>query len=290
MSENTSIEWCHHTFNTHWGCHEVSSGCDNCYARSMANRFGVQWGIDTPRREFGDKHWAEPLKWDRKAAAAGVRHRVFSNSMSDLFDKNAPAGVRERWFELTKATPNLDWLALTKRIGNVPRMLPADWGAGYRNVWLGISVVNQEEAERDIVKLLSMAARVRFLSVEPMLGPVDLSEWMPIENVATTGWRRRTKFGEPDSGLDWVIVGGESGAKARPMHPGWVRDIRDQCVAAGVAFMFKQNGEFASVSEVEGHGAHFTFLDGETVRRVGKKAAGRLLDGVQHDGYPEVTR
>lgn len=279
MSENSTIEWTHHTFNSHWGCHEVSPGCDNCYARTLGHRFGTTWGIDTPRREFGDKHWAEPLKWDRKAAAAGVRHRVFSNSMSDLFDKNAPAGVRERWFELTKATPHLDWLALTKRIGNVPRMLPADWGAGYRNVWIGISVVNQEEADRDVPKLLAVPTRIPFLSMEPLLGPVNLrDEWFWPYGV-----------GGP-YGLHWIIVGGESGHNSRPMNPQWVRDIRDQCAAAGTAFIFKQSGEFASVSEVEGPGDHFTFPDGETVRRVGKKAAGRLLDGVQHDGYPEVTR
>src|SRR2546425_4652271 len=151
MAEHTAIEWANGTFNTHWGCHEVSSGCDNCYAREIARRFGTEWGVDTLRRAFGDKHWEEPLKWNAKAAKAGKRIRVFSNSMSDLFDKNAPEGVRERWFELTKQTPNIDWLMLTKRIGNVAGMLPADWGEGYPNVIPGATIVDQKEADRDIL-------------------------------------------------------------------------------------------------------------------------------------------
>lgn len=222
MSANSSIEWTDHTFNTHWGCNEISPGCDNCYARTLAARFGTPWGVGAPRREFGDKHWNEPLKWDRKAAAAGVRVRVFSNSMSDLFDKNAPAGVRERWFALTKATPSIDWLALTKRIGNVASMLPEDWGDGYANVLLGATLVNREEMLRDGPKLKATPARRRFWSYEPALGPLgDI----------------------PPSLLpDWVICGGESGPGARPFEVSWARSIAQQCRAAGVAFHMKQLG------------------------------------------------
>ena len=304
MSENSSIEWTDHTFNTHWGCHEISPGCDNCYARTLAARFGTPWGVDAPRREFGDKHWNEPLKWDRKAAAAGVRVRVFSNSMSDLFDKNAPAGVRERWFALTKATPNIDWLALTKRIGNVASMLPDDWGGGYPNVWLGATVVNQPEYDRDIGKLLRTPAARHFLSIEPMLGAIDMR----------MGGASMPDYAEhrPLPRLDWVICGGESDRKARPMHPDWAHSLRNQCEAAGVPFMFKQWGEWMPESAMTlaqrmrdcgQFECLFTKLDGSThwidpedhtpfdasdVRmvKVGKKTAGRLLDGRTHDGFP----
>ena len=303
MSENTSVEWATHSFNTHWGCHEISDGCTNCYARGMGNRFGVQWGVDTPRREFGDKHWDEPLKWDRKAAAAGEKHYVFSNSMSDLFDKNAPAGVRERWFALTKATPNLIWLALTKRVGNVPSMLPADWGNGYPNVWLGISVVNQPEADRDIPKLERINAAVRFLSMEPLLSAVDLQGHIPIERDRDGSWRRKTKFHE-ESQIHWIIVGGESGTSARPMHPDWAYSLRDQCKAAGVAFFFKQWGSWTSPGQpafgtVKGRVAHIrsdgSFWDPPpddenadclTIVHVGTKAAGRLLGNEVYNEFP----
>ncbi|NPT59702.1 phage Gp37/Gp68 family protein [Paraburkholderia elongata] len=298
MSENSTIEWTDHTFNTHWGCSKIGPGCDRCYAEALAKRFGYGWGDDAPKREFDESHWQDLIRWDRKAASEGVRRRVFTNSMSDLFDKFAPAGVRERHWSYIAQTPNLDHLLLTKRIGNVARMAPPAWlepGCWPKNVWLGATIVDQEEADRDIPKLLAVPARVRFLSMEPLLGSVDLSAHLrvccgsPIEGGSGSDFQPPdppTCCGHFESGIDWVICGGESGHGARPMHPGWARSIRDQCADAGVPFMFKQNGEWVSVSEIAGAGEHYRFSDGATVRRVGKKAAGRTLDGVTHDEFP----
>jgi protein gp37 len=306
MAENSKIEWTHHTFNPWWGCAKVSPGCDHCYAERDAARFmpgKTIWGVDAARREFGDKHWNEPRKWDRKAQAEGVRFRVFAASMADVFDKNAPAGARDRLFALIRETPNLDWLLLTKRIGNAKSMLPADWGDGYSNVWLGASIVNQEEADRDIPKLLAVPARVRWLSMEPLIGPVDLR----FTNGLVHG------CDAADYLVDWVVVGGESGphkigykSVARPMHPDWPRKIRDQCAAAGVPFLFKQWGNWAPHDKPptpgtnNGAGAYIN-IEGRMVSQgeywegraagmshVGKHESGRLLDNVQHDGYPKV--
>jgi protein gp37 len=297
MSENSKIEWTNHTFNPWWGCAKVSPGCDHCYAERDSGRFTpgrVLWGVDAERREFGDKHWNEPRRWDKAAAAAGVRARVFCASMADVFDKNAPDGARERLWQLIKATPHLDWLLLTKRIGNAKGMLPADFNAAnYPNVWLGISVVNQEEADRDIKKLLLIPARLRWLSMEPLLGPVDL---YPSLGPSMVG-------GVDVPALDWVVLGGESGTHARPMHPAWARAVRDQCAAARVPFLYKQWGEWMPTIHEgdkvllkfpEGQPTgpkqpeFYEFADGQGMARVGKRVAGRLLDDVQHDGYPVV--
>ncbi|WP_137884714.1 phage Gp37/Gp68 family protein [Ralstonia sp. 3PA37C10] len=323
MSENSKIEWTHHTFNPWWGCAKVSPGCDNCYAERDANRFSPTanlWGPGAERRVFGDKHWAEPLKWNRKAAAAGTRARVFCASMADVFDKNAPAGARERLFALIKETPHLDWLILTKRIGNAPAMLPADWNSGYSNVWLGASIVNQEEADRDIPKLLAVPARLRFLSMEPLLGPVDISKWLGYcERLDKTGISRRASgehiVCERHCGISWVIVGGESGPGARPvLRPTWVRDLRDQCADASVPFLLKQWGEHVP-GEPSPHPDYPEDVstawrldqagnrwhdpnegsrprsEWEPVKfiKVGKTAAGRHLDGTLYDAFPMVA-
>jgi len=293
MAENSSIEWTHHTFNPWWGCAKVSPGCDNCYAENLANRFSTGiWGPNADRRTFGDKHWNEPLKWNRKAAKEGTRYRVFTASMADVFDKNAPEGARDRLWKLIKDTPSLDWLLLTKRIGNAANMLPDDWGAGYKNVWLGISVVNQEEAYRDIPKLLDTPARLRWLSIEPLLAPLSFGG-MWIEFTDSSIHKNMLEA------INWVVAGGESGKGARPMHPEWARTIRDQCQAAGVPFLFKQWGEWAPESEITVDGSPLSMTwqnnsalhiceGGERVYRVGKKLAGRTLDGKLHDEYPIV--
>ena len=281
MGDKTAIEWTNHTFNPWWGCAKVSPGCDHCYAEAWAKRTGTApWGVDTVRRSFGDKHWNEPLKWNRAAAKADRRARVFCASMADVFDKNAPEGARERLWKLIAATPSLDWQLLTKRISNVPRMVPEHWRGGMRlrNIWLGISVVNQEEADRDIPKLLAIPAHVRFLSCEPLLGPIDLTAHCPPDYAPHL---RADRIG-------WVISGGESGAKARSSLPDWHRALRDQCEAAGVPFLFKQWGEWAPYDRGKTrpdvflqHGALDT-----PIQRFGKKLAGRKLDGRTHDGYP----
>jgi protein gp37 len=287
MSEHSAISWTDATFNPWWGCTKVSPACDHCYAERDAHRFApgrVLWGVGADRRTFGDKHWNEPLRWAKTLPAKlGRRPRVFCASMADVFDKDAPETERHRLWQLIRGTPELDWLLLTKRIGNVPRYMPGDWQAfGLpANVWLGATVVNQEEADRDIPKLLELPARVRFLSIEPMLGPVRIPVW-------------RVDVGRPDPfgiGLHWVIAGGESGPQARPMHPDWPRALRNQCITMGVPFHFKQWGEWA-VARPDHHPTKaphwWTANAGNVVSmvRVGKAAAGRALDGIEHNGFP----
>lgn len=279
MSANSKIEWCHHTFNPWWGCAKVSPGCDHCYAERDAARFDKRtlWGVDAARREFVDKHWNEPLKWDRKARALGVRHRVFCASMADVFDKNAPAGARTRLFQLIAKTTNLDWLILTKRIGNASRMLEevmdelshgiTTWAElPWPHVWLGSSLVNRDEMLRDAPKLKETPAAITFWSYEPALAPLGQ---IPLELMPS-----------------WVICGGESGPHARAMNPRWAREIRDQCQAAGVPFLFKQWGEWAPNWYNDDSGKKIP--SSEWMDRMGKKAAGRLLDGREWNEYPEV--
>ena len=150
MAENTTISWASHTFNPWIGCQKVSDGCSSCYAEAlMDTRFGkVQWGPDGERKLTSDANWRKPLAWNRKAAAAGERPRVFCASLADVFDNKAPEGARERLWQLIADTPNLDWLLLTKRPQNIARMLPYGWGDGWPNVWLGTSTENQEEYDR----------------------------------------------------------------------------------------------------------------------------------------------
>lgn len=221
MAENTSIEWADHTFNPWTGCTKVSPGCDHCYAEGWAKRSGaVRWGAGEPRRRTTDANWRLPLKWNRQAEAEDRRYRVFCASLADVFDNEVPPEWRGELWALVKATPHLDWLLLTKRIGNVQGMAPADGLPP--NVWLGATMVNQAEYDRDVRKLLAVEASVRFLSVEPMLGPI--------------------RGGLDLHGLDWVIVGGESGHHARPIQREWIDSLRAECAAAGVAFFFKQWG------------------------------------------------
>lgn len=246
MAENSKIEWTDHTFNPWEGCQKVGPGCDHCYAEARNARFcggqAVNWGPGAPRRRTSAANWRKPLAWNSDAGAFyaqhGRRQRVFCSSLADVFDNAVDPTWRRDLFDLIELTPNLDWLLLTKRIGNVARMLPThDWAAR-DNVWLGATIVNQVEADRDIPKLLAVPARRRFLSMEPLLGPVDLGRACRLAAFHAT------------EVLDWVIVGGESGPSARPMHPDWVRDLRDQCLAAGVPFMFKQWGEWWPINQM----------------------------------------
>jgi protein gp37 len=288
MAENSKIEWCDHTWNPWWGCTKVSAGCAHCYADTLAHRYGFDiWGRNKGRRMMSENYWKQPLAWDRKAAKDGVRRRVFCASMADVFEgeetmaeeaREPVKAARLRLFNLIMDTPHLDWLLLTKRPENIAAMLPLGWGEGWANVWLGTSVEDQAAADKRIPHLLSVPARVRFLSCEPLLGPVDLDS----EEI---GGLHAPGCGDPtctcgNRGIDWVIVGGESGGGARPMHPEWARSLRDQCTSAGVAFHFKQWGEYTpgitSVDPIQ-YGESF---------RIGKKAAGRVLDGRTWDELP----
>jgi protein gp37 len=227
MGKSTEISWCDHTFNTHWGCMKVSPGCENCYALTLAKRWGHDiWGPakTTARRLFGSKHWGEPFVWDHEAQQAGVRRRVFCNSMADVFEDHPMLPrVREQLWQTIAVTPFLDWLLLTKRPENVAEMMPNRY---WSNVWLGTSTEDQERANERVPLLVRMRDRasVLFLSVEPQLGPVHLAQWL--------------------GNIDWVITGGESGSRHRPFDLAWARHTRDECALAGVAWHFKQFGGF----------------------------------------------
>lgn len=243
MAENSKIEWTDHTFNPWVGCTKISPGCDHCYAERWAKRSGlVEWG--KARRLTSAAAWQKPIKL-HAAIPEGETQLMFCASLADVFDNEVEPMWRHRLFALIRSTPRLNWLLLTKRIGNVKAMLPSDWYTnvpgvskfhGYPNVWLGISVVNQEEAERDIPKLLAIPAAIRFLSCEPLLGPINFNGcWVDHPNPAMhENWLEA---------LDWVIVGGESGHGARPMEPQWAIDLVAQCQAVETAVFMKQGSQ-----------------------------------------------
>lgn len=280
MAENSKIEWTDHTFNPWMGCTKVSPACANCYAeRDFDHRYKkVQWGPSGTRVVTSDANWRKPLQWEREAGSAGVRKRVFCASLADVFEdwegvmrwsdgQEVPGTmnhVRQRLFNLIAVTQNLDWLLLTKRPENIERMWHAvsPHGHYFHNVWLGTSIENQEWADKRLAylhgaKRTGLVSQT-FVSAEPLVGPVILQ--------GEANGKTYNHLGA--GGIDWVITGGESGPNARPCKPEWFRSLRDQC-ADHTAFHFKQWGEFD-----------------ETETRVGKKNAGRLLDGRTHNGLP----
>lgn len=205
-------------------------------------RHFVKWGAGQPRRRTSAANWKLPARWDRKAASLGIRYRVFCSSLADVFDNEVDDAWRGDLWEIVEKTPNLDWLLLTKRIGNVPKMLPSSI-ARLPNVWLGVTVVNQDEADRDIPKLLGVdVAGPRWLSMEPLLEPVSL-DFAFSDEQAYVVERRRAGLPYGRRFVDWTVVGGESGPHARPMLDAWALDLRHQCAAAGVPYFFKQGSE-----------------------------------------------
>ncbi|KPU83975.1 hypothetical protein JI58_06585 [Marinosulfonomonas sp. PRT-SC04] len=335
MTKTTKIQWTDYTVNFWEGCQKVGPGCDNCYAEARDVRFtgGSHWGAGAPRRKV--KNGIPKLRkinQDAEAFKAENGHwpNVFCSSLSDVFDNAVDPEWRREAFTHMVVAPNTRIQLLTKRIGNVEKMTPAIWTSNGWPHWVGlmITVVNQAEADRDIPKLLDLKERLGIpwvgLSIEPMQGPIDLT----LMSLGKRSFPDRRVFpdtidalkGEkvigtetgydriPTAKLDWVICGGESGPKARPMHPDWARALRDQCVAAGAPFFFKQWGEWTSHKpkaggdlggemrkdkvrfvqfnrEPDGH-----FRKGDVImKRVGKAAAGRLLDGREWNEMPEVT-
>lgn len=265
MGDETGITWADRTLNPWTGCTKVSKGCDNCYAETLRARFGHgnEWGPAGVRTRTSAANWDKARRWNRQAAAessmfpTGRRPRVFCASLADVFETRPELGPwRDELFELIAETPNLDWLLLTKRPKFAAEYL-SRWAAEVMvdrplNVWAGVSVETPRELYR-VDAIRRVPAPVRFISAGPLLA--DLGE----VNL---------------DGIGWVICEGESGGKAaRPMNPDWARSLRDQCQAAGVPFHFKQWGE-----------------TGEHGIRVGVKNAGRLLDGVLWDEFPEVVR
>ena len=318
MVKDTGIEWADSTFNPWQGCSKVSPACANCYAMDHVNRYG---GDFLGKRVMtSDGYWKDPLKWNKEAEKSGQMRRVFCASLSDVFEDyqgpivnhkgqrlavwpdgsritidqgdilpHIPGGPRSHWmtmsdarlrlFNLIDSTPNLVWMLLTKRPENIlkmwptwPKGFPSDGSGGHgsgsrylKNVWIGTTVENQEQADKRIPELLKCRdlAPVLFLSCEPLLGPVEFSDVSKRSDCVS-------QLGQPAlNGIGWLICGGESGKNARPMNPQWALSMRDQCKAAGVSFHFKQWGEF----DAEGN-------------RVGKKQAGRLLDGKEWNELP----
>ena len=274
MAETTGIEWAHSTFNGWIGCQKVSAACDFCYAETlMDTRLGrVEWGPGKPRRRTSEAYWRQPYAWNRKAEASGKPWRVFCASLADVFDNAVNPQWRADLWQVIDDTPHLTWMLLTKRPQNIRKMAPADsWP---ENVWLGISAEDQEAFGKRWGALAAEKVGVTFISYEPALG------WL---NVLQGGRLP-----------DWVIAGGESGHNARPAHPDWFRSMQHQCARANIAFLFKQWGEWAPFESTAdlpiGKNAIRTdhFPDGRVGwwARLGKKRAGRLLDGREWNEFP----
>lgn len=272
MGKETGITWTHHTFNPWWGCEKVSPGCAHCYAETWAKRCGhAVWGGKAPRRFFGEKHWNQPLAWNAAAMKAGERRRVFCASMADwLEDREDLTPWLANLLRIIAATPDLDWLLLTKRpesfqsrinraysaAGMGSGAVEPDWiwhwanghGCVPPNVWIGTTVEDQQRAEERIPHLLKIPAKVRFLSCEPMLGPVDLQRMALLPGIGyglanpLQGAMPHVNGGRRGPSLDWVICGGESGGPRRPFQVEWAEELQQQCIRAGVAFFMKQDG------------------------------------------------
>ena len=319
MADKTGIEWTDATWNPITGCTKVSAGCDNCYAETFAERWRgtpghyFEGGFDVQLRP---DRLDLPLRWRRP-------RRIFVNSMSDLFHDQVPDEYIAKVFAVMSVAHQHTFQVLTKRHGRMRSLINSEefhdqmgwhatklhpyWSADdagwpIPNCWLGVSAENQQWADIRIPALLDTPAAVRWVSAEPLLGPLDLSRFLE---------RDEAKYDVP--ALDWVVAGGESGRAARPMHPDWARSLRDQCEAAGAAFLFKQWGEWRPVAPdvpdnrcttdclvpVDGSDAVRIGDVGRgvaapggpwtTMRRAGKKAAGRLLDGREHNGYPQAV-
>ena len=318
MGDKSKIEWTDATWNPIRGCSRVSEGCRNCYAESVAARLsnpgqayeglatmttsGPRW---TGKVQMVPEHLEDPIRWKRP-------RRIFVNSMSDLFHPNVTITQMTDIFEVMAKAPQHVFQVLTKRPDLMMQYVNAEIGVGvaYRlgkqkepgfwplkNVWLGVSVEDQRTAEERIPLLLRTTAAKRFISAEPLLGPINLYNIFGGERsiLSCESYCSNDGCGWPaciGNELHWCIVGGESGHGARPMHPQWARELRDQCRESGIQFFFKQWGEFepshlldTGIVAVHGKGIGHQAV----MKRVGKKAAGRLLDGVEHNEMPAVA-
>jgi protein gp37 len=269
MGENSKIEWTDHTFNPWIGCQHVSPGCDHCYAETQ-NAFrkwnGGTWGPHAPRKRTSEENWRNPLKWNAEARAFkrehGRRMRVFCASLADVFDNQAPSEWRQDLFALIRECRRLDWLLLTKRPQNILKMLPADWGDGYRNAWLGVTAENQTYFDQRWKHLQNIPTAMKFISYEPAWGPLRLPKLGPYP--------------------DWLISGGESGGGARPVNPQWVRDIIADCRRRGVTPFHKQRGSYSSNPLVVEQG--MSIADAKELDKFGH--GGGLVDGVLVREFP----
>ncbi len=260
MGQKTGIAWTDHTFNPWWGCEKISPGCAHCYAATFSERQKLKiWGKDAPRRTFDERHWNQPLVWNRAAMRAYARRRVFCASMADVFEDHPIADQeRPKLFTMIMQTPWLDWQLLTKRPENFFKFVPRDW-RWPKNVWPMTTVENQAQADIRIEQLLKVDAEIHGLSCEPLLGPLNLQKWLrPFPNCGHVGRDGCCEhpnnmtpechsgdvcpMTEHSRGINWVIIGGETGAGARPFQLWWAREIIAQCRAAGVAVFVKQLG------------------------------------------------
>ncbi len=281
---NSRIGWTDHTFNPWIGCTEVSAGCDNCYARRDFDerKSLVRWGACQPRHRTSRTYWRQPHLWNAEARLTGKRPRVFCASLADWADEQVPENWKNELFLLINQCRDLNWLLLTKRIGAASDYLTRTcpmWP--WPHVWIGASVENAGASDR-IADLLRIPAAGHFLSCEPLLGPLN------VQIAPSPAW----SFDHGHLiGVDWVIASGESGPLARPTHPNWLRSLRDQCAHDGRPFFFKGWGEWTSLggwpgSRLQPH----VFPDGLCMHRVGHKASGCLLDGVEHKEVPQCLR
>lgn len=276
----SKIEWTDRVWNPVTGCTKVSPGCANCYAERMAKRLRGRCGY--PQDEpfsvtFHKEKIMEPFRWKSPS-------KVFVCSMSDLFIADFEyGGWIDQVIETIKFTPKHTYIILTKRPARAfeyfkNKSVP-------KNVWLGVSAENQQTANERIPILFQIPSAVRFVSCEPLLGPINLCG-IQSESIAFSALEKGLLVPEK---LDWVIAGGESGPGARPMHPDWARSLRDQCQAAGVPFFFKQWGEWGIHNLDWGAKKHMVIHEGwPTMSKVGKKAAGRLLDGKEYNEFPSL--
>jgi protein gp37 len=330
MADRTGIEWTDATWNPIRGCSRVSDGCRNCYAELVAARFsgpGQAYEGLARRRSNGEPQWTgevrvieshmlDPIRWQRP-------RKIFVNSMSDLFHENVSVDTIARVWAVMALAPRHTYQVLTKRaermndVVNDPtfyrRVLAAadeirrtydrkdvdgfyltsypvsdPRHAGfYPQVWLGVSVEHQAAANQRIPLLLDTPAAVRFLSCEPLLGSLQIAEYLP-----DPLWNNLPSWKSPE--IDWVIVGGESGPRARPMHPDWARSLRDQCERAGVPFFFKQWGEWIAEDQspsdavLPGQSTAFYGDAGPSLFRIGKRGAGHEIDGHEWHQFPAV--
>lgn len=311
------ISWTDETWNVVRGCSRASEGCANCYAERQAIRMGgegeaydglVQMTRNGPRWTgkvvLVEELLDQPARWKRPRS-------IFVNAMSDLFHEELPDEAIFRVFKAMANAPQHRFQVLTKRSKRMRELMPAIRARlvdRLRHVWLGVSVENQEAADARIPDLVATPAELRWLSVEPLLGPVDLRRWLdPIAIAEAIDHHHATGHSTGGAGLEascdtcgvawetgkseiaWVVVGGESGPRARPMHPQWARDVRDACATTGVPFHFKQHGAWSPrpINELPAGRAFKTIeVDGELLRFVGKTLGGRSLDGRVHDDFP----
>jgi protein gp37 len=338
MSDGSKIEWTDATWNpvrarhaampdperepprNGWYCEHVSPGCEHCYAETMNNRLGTGLPFKPGHRKdveiyLDAKTLLAPHGWKKP-------RMIFVCSMTDLFGEWVTDEWIDRIFTVMALCPQHTFQVLTKRPdrmreyfrdggANTDVVLSTFWQWPFPNVWLGVSAEDQQRADERIPVLLDTPAAVKFVSLEPLLGPIDLVTGGEVTEIGHINWLRGHRGPEPPiPRLDWVIVGGESGPGARPMHPDWARSLRGQCKAAGVPFFFKQWGSWKNGSDFASD-AMAVLTDGRVIepnqdamiiadrdcavapcnptmmRRIGKKAAGRQLDGVEHNAMPQ---